>query len=201
MACGGVLHTPWGDEPVLTALYFDEDTVGAEGATWLIAANSAVPCEAEEVEDDPDTEEDEEASAEAYWDAQVAASATREGALLVLIFLDSEGEDGRWAFSEAAWTGGADDADAGRALWYHVEEAEAERDGVVSTSVPTRVEWGVAGEEGWVELRELGAGLNAAFSLAPEPVTGTFTAQRCASVELAAHAAELVSGLAFEASK
>lgn len=152
LGCAGSIQTPLGEEPVRGGLWYaDPVQYGADAPHLSVFAlsNSPLPCEVE-VADDPDTPEDEAASARLYADAQLTAAATREGAWLVVmgLFADEAGLDaGDYTLNPVVFAGTATgDVAAGRgwAFWWHVDEAQgSESHGLTGADLVTdaTLEW------------------------------------------------------------
>lgn len=128
-------ETPDGTERVRGALWVDGALVNADGA-FLVVANSPVPCEAEVVPDDPATDADETASAQAWWSAQLQSALTREGAALLTLWLGGTAADGGdFSLTSDGWM--RDVPGGGGAVSLRVKESVASsRSGLVYVNQP-----------------------------------------------------------------
>lgn len=200
--CLGTLHTEDGREPVRAALRFDFEeptqigyTLGA--ATLVLALNSTLPCDPEEVEDDPDTFGiDEAGSAKLFWKGQILAALAREDALVVGFVLYREGDapvDGRYALHEdtllAPDARVEADGRAAAGFWYRVEEAGGDTRTAVQEepAIEAMTSDFRVGAPAWVEVEgDDEGGVAGSFDLAPRALSGTFRASACDNEELRA---------------
>lgn len=200
--CMGTLHTEDGREPVRGALRFDFEEPTQIGysrgaATLLLALNSTLPCDPEEVEDDPATfGVDEAGSAKLFWKGQVLSALAREDALVVGFILYREGDaaiDGRYALHEDTLYAPDARVDAdGRAaagFWYRVEEAGGDTRTVVQEEpdIDAMTSDFQVGAPAWVDVQGSDDdGVDGSFDLAPRALSGTFRAAACDNEELRA---------------
>ncbi len=112
LACS-TLETPAGAERARGGLWLEGTVANAPGTTLAVVANSELPCEPEATPDDPRTQSDEAASAQAWWEGELASAFGREGAALLLVVLhgvdsgDSFAVGGRLSLTGEAGTGSA----------------------------------------------------------------------------------------------
>lgn len=188
--CTDVLRSPTGTETLRGGLWFDEvldDTSGQTHASLLLLANSPLPCNPEAVADDPDTTDDEAASAQVYWQGQIASALTREHAFVVAIELLSH---------STVWTGTYDvdnttvynavaslnaSSNPAWAFWFQIQEATLDdNDGFFYTYIPTLVAYDNAvPAPGTVNVEEDGDRLDGDFLFSADHVSGTFGVERC----------------------
>lgn len=202
LACApGELSTEDGPDTLRAALFFAPDaslSVAARGTrqVYVLLANSTVPCEPDDVEDDPTTEADETNVAREYWMAQLYTAFSREGARVVLATLITGAEVdwlGRYDADADAWdpTSAAERvAEHDRvaaAAWFHVEEAAVDDiNGVLYASeieiVESEHERAVDG--GGFDIVAKDSVLEGAFDFPEADLSGRFTADRCDNAEL-----------------
>lgn len=195
VGCTDVLRTPTGDETLRGALWF-EDVLDAGStqthASLLILSNSSLPCNADTVEDDPDTTEDEAASAQIFWQGQIASAFTREGAFLVAIELLSHSTE--WSGSYEIDDTTIFNPTAALALmpnpawgvWFQIQEATLEdTDGFFYTYTPTLVEYDSAvAPPGTVNAEAGDDHIEGDFTFDADHVSGTYGADRCDNTAL-----------------
>lgn len=205
VGCGmGTFVTRQGPEPVRTALYFAPDTslpLASYGlrSSYLILANSTVPCEPAEVEDAPATAADESLAARAYWEAQLATAFAREGALVVAMVLAVGPEEdwlGRYPLQSDAWELDgmgeyvAEDGRVAAGGWYRVDEAGVDD----ASGVLYAGEGGIqvleerhdlaVGAPSWVEVETRDTTMRGSFDFAEVTLNGTFEAELCGNMDL-----------------
>lgn len=138
LACGA-LTTPDGEERVRGGLWLEGAFANSPGTVVVVLANSPVPCEPTVVEDDPRTEADEAASAEAWWEAELAAALNREGAALLLLVLSGADQVDDFEVGGALSLSGA--TGSGSAVAVRVVEAAVEESAdALHAWVPIEVE-------------------------------------------------------------
>ena len=204
--CMGTLRSAEGPDEIRGALWF----AGREGAlngtsigsgddtpveALTLLANSTLPCRADDVADDPETGIDEAAAAKSYWQAQVAAAFTREGAILVLLgaYTWSDSLTGDYAVSASALENHLDDLATeprvGFGAWMRVNEAKVDDStGLFYSYTDTDVDFDPgAGSSSTLSLDVLGQPATLAdaetmtgqFDLQPSGMSGHFRAERC----------------------
>jgi hypothetical protein len=199
----GTLVTKDGEEPIRGAIFYPipdpATTIQFDGgdASVLLVANSALPCEPDDVENDPYTDEDEELEAQKYWEYQLYSAFSREGALTVgfVLFNDPDADElGEYDLDADAFTEAEELVDRHPRLasgfWLHVEEAGvAESDDADAAFVfPEVLE--SEGEDRLDSPSTLtldshaGGEVTGSFDLDPDDVTGTFTADVCENDDL-----------------
>lgn len=178
LGCLGTLSIDGDTERLRTALLITGDSE----ERWLLVANSTVLCEPEESENDPRTPVDEVASAKEFWQAQVVAAQTREGAFVTVVRLPSDSgtfELGPWLVGGPA--GG----------WYHViEAAVTEREELLTTYLPTELESDLEAV-GEVTISPDGERFSGTFAYPDDGIEGTFHAEGCGSQDLLRLATEI----------
>ncbi len=196
--CGmGSFTTEDGPEPLRAALFFTPDstvTLATQDSrqVYLLLANSTIPCEPADVEDDPATTTDETVAAREYWEAQFATAFAREGALVVAMVLSVGAEEdwlGRYPLQSDAWdltemaTYVEEDGRVAAGGWYSVEEASVEdANGVLYASaieIDEEEHDLAVGAPAWVEITAKDAVLAGTFDFAPVELGGSFEAARC----------------------
>lgn len=201
MACADRVVTPSGRDYVRAAVWLEVSTPALlafpDGDVLLgLVLNSDLPCEPEDVDDDPDTDHlNEQDMADNYWDAQLASALFREGAFVAGYLLYREpGQrwQGAWDLHEdtmfdpqARAAAGGGRAAAG--FWYHVTDAGVEdRDEalLVNETETYEADFQVAAPA-WVDVDSTEEGvLEGAFDYWPAQASGTFHAERCTSDQL-----------------
>lgn len=184
-ACGGQLHTSDGDERVRTALWFDQGATGGVSTVAILSANSTIPCEAQDVPNDPDTPDiDEAASAVEWWQAQLAAAVTREGAWIAVFRYGVDAgalPTGTIDLSPDGWSG--DTAEHGGAGWLHIIESQLdEQSGAIYTYEPLEYEVDELAV-GDLHAADAGGQLGITFDLGND-LSGSFSAEKCESEAL-----------------
>ena len=142
LGCTDTLTTPDGDERVRGALWIDAPVTGSEADAIVLVSNTPIPCEADEVPDDPNTPADETAGALQWWEAQLTTAATREGSVILAFWLFN-------AVVDADFTIDSSRDEGGWAVGYRVVEAALEaRDGpyFFYTVEDDETEWDLAGD-------------------------------------------------------
>ena len=133
-ACVDLLHTDAGDERIRGALWAEGLVANQPTAAALVITNSPLPCAPATDEDDATTEVDEAAIAHIWWEAELGAALSREGAAALVVWMP----DPTAPFQEGAGT---------LAGTLRVDEAElATQDGVTSTWTVTERTLAVASE-------------------------------------------------------
>lgn len=87
LGCVDTFTTPEGDERVRGALWIEAPLANNPDDALVIVSNSVIPCVAEEVADNAGTPADETAGALQWWEAQIASAVTREGTVLLALWL------------------------------------------------------------------------------------------------------------------
>lgn len=123
LACS-TLETPAGVERARGGLWLEGSVANAPGTTLAVVANSELPCEPEATPDDPRTQADEAASAQAWWEGELASAFGREGAALLLVVL--HGVDSDDSFAVAGPLSLAGEEGTGSAVGRRVEEVAVE---------------------------------------------------------------------------
>lgn len=137
-SCVDTLTTPSGDERVRGALWIEAPLVSNEEDALVIVSNTPIPCEAEQVADDPNTPADETAGALEWWEAQLGTAATREGSVILALWLtggvtesefeiDYLGDRDGWAVAYRVVESVLEARD-GPYFYYEVSEWETEQD-------------------------------------------------------------------------
>lgn len=123
LGCSETLTTPDGEERVRGALWIEAPFASNPDDALVIVSNSPIPCSAEEVADNPGTPADETAGALQWWEAQLATAATREGSVLLALWLHEGAKESSFTLGL-----GVDGTSAG--VGYRVVESALEaRDG------------------------------------------------------------------------
>lgn len=189
--CAGTIHTPDGDEPIRSALWFDPAAVGADASqTLVVLANSPLPCAPEDVADDPSTGTDEAAAAAAYWQAELDSAVAREGAWVVVAGLVTGDADRRGAYPlDPAGlrypTAGLGPRGGFGAYAHVVESAVTATDGLVSDYAITAFDSDFGQPPSVVTIdADDGDTLSGALLLLPARVSAEFAAQRCTNTDL-----------------
>lgn len=183
--CMGTLRTPDGADRVRGALWFEApDAAPGLHAAVVLVTNSRLPCAAPEVEDDPDTPDDEAAAARIYWSGEVVSAFTREGAVVVAMVLYTRLSDwdGAYAVSADPQSGDAWSASrAASAAWYEVQEAELVGvDGLFYQYSPTLLQYDdPVDAPGDIEVAVDGETMEGTFSFLSSDVSGRFQADTC----------------------
>ncbi len=182
LACADQFHTARGDETVRAALWFDQGATGGVSTVAVIAANSTIPCEAEDVKNNPDTPTiDEAASAVEWWQAQLAAAVTREGAWIAVFRYGVDAgalPTGKIDLAPDGWPGDTDGF--GGAGWLHINESRlGEQLGAVYTYEPTDYDVDELAVGELVASDDAGK-LGVTFDLGVD-LSGAFSAEKCES--------------------
>ena len=123
LGCIETLTTPEGQERVRGALWIEAPLANNPDDALVIVSNSPIPWAAEEVADNAGTPADETAGALQWWEAQIASAVTREGTVLVGLWL----ADGA---TKSAFDIGSDTESKSSGVGYRVVESALEaRDG------------------------------------------------------------------------
>lgn len=205
--CMGTLRTPDGADRVRGALWFEDPLqfAGAHRAVVLVT-NSRLPCVTDDVEDDPDTVEDEAAAAEVYWRGEVVSAFTREGTVVVgmALYTRQSSWDGDYSVDASAWTGAEElliyESGVGAAAWYEVQEAAlVGSDGLFYQYTPTLLQYDEAVDApGSIEVTEEGSALDGSFTFTTSNVSGRFRAERCDNEDLYNQALAILQALPFQ---
>lgn len=177
VGCADVLHTERGDEPVRGALWVEGLYANVPEYTALVVANSPLPCAPEAVEDDPATDDvDEAASATTWWQAQVRSAFTREGAVVLWVWFPAGDADPQVVL-------GASEPGGFGFRWRVEEAALAAREGAVSTWQPT--EWQLDSDDRGVAVLA-GADTHMTAEVELGEWSGAWEAERCDRPQTAA---------------
>lgn len=204
--CMGTLRSAEGTDLIRGAVWFagreaelngtaTSDTPDTPLQTLTLLSNSTLPCEPEQVTDDPETGIDEAAAAQEYWQAQVLSAFTREGAVLVLLgaYTWSDALTGDYTVSPEALQDHlallATTPRVGFGAWMRVNEAAVdESTGMFFSYTDTDIDFDAGAAEGsTLSLavqgnldNELGGEtLTGDFDLQPSGMKGHFRADRC----------------------
>ena len=205
LGCGpGVLATPDGREPLRGALWFRDRGVASAAVVphrhLVLLTNSPLNCWPELLEDDPDTAEDEAASALLYWQGEIAAAFTREDARAVVLALYSRSSrlDGEYALTEDGLrdptTALSADERAGFGAWLHVIEASVdELDGLFYAYTPVEVAYNRAVQApASADVRRDDDRITGEFAFTNDHWSGRFEAGSCDNDDLFNQVLQLV---------